>query len=143
MASIGLTTGGIMLKFVVLGLLAATLTGCVEKISDKEFFRQIAMITRDSPPTEVVKERYPPIDPKEVQVVFGFPDHCKNHHDTGLLTGWGSKEQSNQEIMQDFRRRAAKYGANMVVYEAGVTSVAEIDQLLRRFTEYTLYRCND
>ena len=135
--------GGNMLKFVALGLVAVTLSGCVKEISDEEFFRQIGRITRDSPPTEVVKQRYPPINPKDVQVIFGFPDHCKKRHDTGLLTGWGRKDQSNHEILMDFRTRAAKYGANMVVYESGVTSVAEMDALLRRFTEYTLYRCND
>lgn len=130
-----------MVKFVFVGLLASTLGGCVEKISDDEFMRQVRRITPDSPPTEVVFERYPAISPKDVDVIFGFPDHCENRHDIGLLTGWGSKEQSNKEIIDDFRTRAAKYGANMVVYESGVSSAEEVNHLLRRFTEYTLYRC--
>ena len=130
-----------MTKIIVASLLVLTMGACVEKISDDEFMRQVSRITLDSPPTEVVFERYPAISPDKVSVIFGFPDHCENRHAIGLLTGWGSKDQSNQEIMDDFRMRAAKYGANMVVYESGVSSVEEMDQLLRRFTEYTLYRC--
>jgi len=70
----------------------------------------------DSPPTEVVLKRYPAINPDKVTVLFGFLSDWAKLTDVRLLTGWGQKGQNQQGILQNFRVRAAKYGANLVPY---------------------------
>lgn len=124
---------------VVVAVLA--LGACVGTKSDDEFLRQAYAIGPDSPPTEVILKRYPAISPDKVQVRFGYPSDCANLSDVGLLTGWGRKGQSQQEIMQDFRVRAAKYGANVVSFEPGASSLKEVDEILHSPTQYTLFRC--
>ena len=124
---------------IVIAVLA--LGACVETTSDDEFLRQAYAIGPDSPPTEVILKRFPAISPDKVQVQFGYPSDCANLSDVGLLTGWGRKGQNQQEILQDFRVRAAKYGANLVSFEPGVSSLEQMDEILHTPTEYTLFRC--
>ncbi len=124
----------VMVAVLVLG-------ACVETKPDDEFLRQAYAIGPDSPPAEVISKRYPAISPDKVQVRFGYPSDCAKLSDVGLLTGWGRKGQNQQEILQDFRVRAAKYGANVVSYEPGVSSLEQMDEILHTPTEYTLFRC--
>ena len=129
-----------MKKAFTVTLLAMTVSACVQT-SDDEILRQIYAIGPDSPQTEIVSKRFAPISPKKVAVHFGFPSECENRVDLGLLYGWGDKNQPNDEIIADFQKRAAKYGANIVSYEVGISSLDEMTEVLHRKTTYSLWRC--
>ena len=121
---------------------AAMLAGC-DPITDEDIGRQIAAIGPDSPPSEVIVKRFAAIDPEEVTTVFGYPDICfEGGQDVGLMTAWGRASQTDHEIVMDMQRRAAKFGANYVLYESGVQSVEEYSQFLREHLQYTLMRCH-
>jgi len=130
-----------MQKSMIFGLLASALAACQQGAINENFMADVAGVDPDGPPVEVIYKRFAPIKPAQVEVHIGYSFDCKNLQDVGVLTGWGKKEQTQGEIFTDFQTRAAKYGANLVVYEAGVSSVAELDELLHRRTEYTLMRC--
>lgn len=130
-----------MKKIIIFCLLSASLGACVETTSDEEFLRKIYALGPNSPQTEVIYRRYPAISPSKVTVMFGYPSDCKNAKDVGVLIGWGKSGQSQQEIIRDFQVRAAKYGANMVAYEAGASSAAQVGEILHTRSGYTMMRC--
>ncbi len=130
-----------MVKAIILGLLATTLGGCAQSVINENFMAEIAAVDPDGPPIEVIHQRFTAIKPEQVEVHFAYSFDCENLQDVGVMLGWGEKGQEQGEIIKGFQVRAAKYGANLVVYEAGVSSVEELDDLLHRRTEYTLMRC--
>ena len=132
----------ILIRTIFTALTAVSFATGVYAGTGDDFLAKVYALGPDSPPTEVILKSYPAVLPEKVSVIFGYPSDCENAKEVGILTGWGNKDQSNNEIMLDFRQRAGKHGANLVAYEPGITSAEDLDNILRQNTMYTLMRCD-
>ncbi len=130
-----------MKTVLVTGAMVLSLAGCIEETSSDEFIKDVYTMDPNGPQTEVILKRYPKVDPEDVQIHFSYSTVCENPQDVGLMIGWGDKGQARGEIIHDFQTRAAKYGADMVVYVGSVSSVAQLDEVLHQRSEYSLMRC--
>lgn len=130
-----------MIRFFIVTALATSLAACVAATPDDDFVEKIYRLDPNGPPTEVILKRYPSIKPDQVTVHFSYSFECENPKDVGILIGWGDKGQTQGEIIHDFQIRAAKYGANLVVYLGTVNSLAQLDDILRRRGQYSLMHC--
>lgn len=119
-----------------------TLGACVKEVPQADVYRQIAALDGATKQGVVIGYRYPAIKPEDVTVMFGFPSGCSNLKDVGVMVSWGTKHQSNEEILAEFRDVAAKHGADIVSYEVGVESLEALNRTIREPNEYSMMRCS-
>lgn len=125
----------------VLAMIVLSVGACVAQSQSETFIRDVYALDPNGPQTEVILKGYPPIKPQDVRVHFNYSYDCKKLQDIGVLIGWGDKGQARGDIIHDFQKRAAKYGANLVVYVGTISGIEGMDEVLHRRSEYSLMRC--
>lgn len=132
-----------MNKFIPITVLCsfAALSACGQP-TDEDVLSQIYSLDENSPPTEIIVMKLPAISADAVTIQFGFPDNCSNLKEVGYLTGAGIPGVSKDDAMLKLRERAAAHGANLVVYEAGISHIDELASLMADpMTSMMLYQC--